>query len=151
MDIELFYREKGSGEPLILLHGNGEDGSYFVHQIEHFQSRYRVIALDMRGHGRSPRDSAPFTIRQFSLDLYDFLRAHEIPSAVLLGFSGGVSAEASADAVSASGSSAAASAAVLPQAVSESSIAAASIIAISFFIKKQPPYFVLCLYHSAGS
>ena len=134
MDIELFYREKGSGEPLILLHDNGEDGSYFVHQIEHFQSRYRVIALDMRGHGRSPRDSAPFTIRQFSLDLYDFLRAHEIPSAVLLGFSGGVSAEASADAVSASGSSAAASAAVLPQAVSESSIAAASIIAMSFFI-----------------
>ena len=136
MDIELFYREKGSGEPLILLHGNGEDGSYFVHQIEHFQSRYRVIALDTRGHGRSPRGSAPFTIRQFSLDLYDFLRAHEIPSAVLLGFSDGVSAEASA---------------VLPQAVSESSIAAASIIAISFFIKKQPPYFVLCLYHSAGS
>ena len=150
MDIELFYREKGSGEPLILLHGNGEDGSYFVHQIEHFQSRYRVIALDTRGHGRSPRGSAPFTIRQFALDLYDFLRAHEIPSAVLLGFSDGVSAEASADAVSA-GSSAAVSAAVLPQAVSESSIAAASIIAISFFIKKQPPYFVLCLYHSAGS
>ena len=89
MDIELFYREKGSGEPLILLHGNGEDGSYFVHQIEHFQSRYRVIALDTRGHGRSPRGSAPFTIRQFSLDLYDFLRAHEIPSAVLLGFSDG--------------------------------------------------------------
>ena len=27
MDIELFYREKGSGEPLILRHGNGEDGS----------------------------------------------------------------------------------------------------------------------------
>ena len=89
MDIELFYREKGSGEPLILLHGNGEDGSYFVHQIEHFQSRYRVIALDTRGHGRSPRGSAPFTIRQFALDLYDFLRAHEIPSAVLLGFSDG--------------------------------------------------------------
>ena len=89
MDIELFYREKGSGEPLILLHGNGEDGSYFVHQIEHFQSRYRVIALDTRGHGRSTRGSAPFTIRQFALDLYDFLRAHEIPSAVLLGFSDG--------------------------------------------------------------
>ena len=45
MDIELFYREKGSGEPLILLHGNGEDGSYFVHQIERFQSRYRERCL----------------------------------------------------------------------------------------------------------
>lgn len=89
MDIELFYREKGSGEPLILLHGNGEDGSYFVHQIEHFQAEYRVLALDTRGHGQSPRGSAPFTLRQFARDLYDFLREHEIPSAVLLGFSDG--------------------------------------------------------------
>lgn len=89
MDIELFYREKGSGEALVLLHGNGEDGSYFVHQIDHFQSRYRVLALDTRGHGQSPRGSAPFTIRQFALDLYAFLRAHELPSAVLLGFSDG--------------------------------------------------------------
>lgn len=150
MDIELFYREKGSGEPLILLHGNGEDGSYFVHQIEHFQSHYRVIALDTRGHGRSPRGSAPFTIRQFALDLYDFLRAHEIPSAVLLGFSDGVSAEASADAVSASGSSAAASAAVLPQAVSESRIAAASRIEISFFMENSLLVLVLWLYSIAG-
>ena len=29
MDVELHYRERGSGETLILLHGNGEDGSYF--------------------------------------------------------------------------------------------------------------------------
>ena len=27
MDVELHYREQGTGEPLILLHGNGEDGS----------------------------------------------------------------------------------------------------------------------------
>lgn len=89
MDIELFYREKGSGEALVLLHGNGEDGSYFAHQIEHFQAEYRVLALDTRGHGRSPRGSAPFTLRQFACDLYDFLRAHAIPAAVLLGFSDG--------------------------------------------------------------
>ena len=44
MDIELYYREAGSGEPLIMLHGNGESGEYFINQIEHFQSRYRVIA-----------------------------------------------------------------------------------------------------------
>ena len=42
MDIALAYQEKGSGEPLILLHGNGEDSSYFRHQIAYFQDRYRV-------------------------------------------------------------------------------------------------------------
>lgn len=89
MDIELYYRAKGSGEPLILLHGNGEDGTYFKNQTEYFQSRYRVISLDTRGHGKSPRGTRPFTIEQFSCDLYDFMKLHEISKAVLLGFSDG--------------------------------------------------------------
>lgn len=63
MDIELFYREKGSGEPFILLHGNGEDSSYFEHQTAYFGNRYRVIAPDTRGHGASPRGDAPLRFR----------------------------------------------------------------------------------------
>mgnify|MGYP004648156195 CR=1 FL=1 len=62
MDIELYYQEKGNGEPLILLHGNGEDSTYFENQMKYFQSRYRVISLDTRGHGKSPRGTKPFTI-----------------------------------------------------------------------------------------
>ena len=65
MDIELYYRERGTGEPFIFLHGNGEDSSYFKYQINYFQNKYRVIALDTRGHGKSPRGDAPFTIEQF--------------------------------------------------------------------------------------
>ena len=89
MDIELYYQEKGSGEPFILLHGNGENGAYFENQIKYFQNRYRVIAIDTRGHGKSPRGSAPFTIGQFSDDLYDFMKSHGITKAVILGFSDG--------------------------------------------------------------
>lgn len=89
MDITLHYQEKGSGEPLILLHGNGEDGSYFKHQMDYFSGRYRVIALDTRGHGKSPRGTAPFTMEQFSRDLYDFMASLAISSAIILGFSDG--------------------------------------------------------------
>ena len=89
MDIELYYREAGSGEPLIMLHGNGESGEYFINQIEHFQSRYRVIAPDTRGHSRSPRGEAPFTIAQFANDLYDFMQGLGIARAAILGFSDG--------------------------------------------------------------
>lgn len=89
MDIELYYREAGSGEPLIMLHGNGESGEYFINQIEHFQSRYRMIAPDTRGHGRSPRGEAPFTIAQFANDLYDFMQGLGIARAAILGFSDG--------------------------------------------------------------
>ena len=89
MDIVLYYQEKGKKEPFILLHGNGEDSSYFKNQIEYFSDRYRVIALDTRGHGKSPRGTRPFTIEQFSCDLYDFMEDHEISKAVILGFSDG--------------------------------------------------------------
>lgn len=89
MNMTLYYREKGNREPFILLHGNGEDNSYFKYQIDYFSDRYRVIALDTRGHGKSPRGTKPFTIEQFSYDLYDFMISRKISNAVILGFSDG--------------------------------------------------------------
>lgn len=89
MDINLYYQEKGNKEPFILLHGNGENGSYFKNQIDYFSDRYRVIALDTRGHGKSPRGTKPFTIEQFSCDLYGFMVSLELSNAVILGFSDG--------------------------------------------------------------
>ncbi|MBQ8496299.1 MAG: alpha/beta hydrolase [Clostridia bacterium] len=89
MDIQLHYLEKGTGEPLIFLHGNGEDLTYFSEQITFFSKKYRVIAIDTRGHGKSPRGTAPFTIKQFAEDLHDFMETKEIPSAHILGFSDG--------------------------------------------------------------
>lgn len=89
MDIEQFCVEKGRGEPLILLHGNGESCEYFQSQIEEFSSRYRVYALDTRGHGGTPRGTRPFTIRQFAEDLLEFMDGRQIDKAHLLGFSDG--------------------------------------------------------------
>lgn len=89
MDIKLHYLEKGTGEPLILLHGNGEDLTYFSEQIAFFSGKYRVIAIDTRGHGKTPRGKAPFTITQFAEDLLAFMEEKKIPSAHILGFSDG--------------------------------------------------------------
>ena len=85
----LYYKEKGKGKPLILLHGNGEDSSYFESQMDYFSQTRRVIAVDTRGHGRSPRGTAPFTIRQFAEDLREFMEEMGIERADLLGFSDG--------------------------------------------------------------
>lgn len=89
MDIELNFIERGRGEPLLLLHGNGEDHGYFDRQISAFMPYYRVIAVDTRGHGRSPRGEAPFTILQFADDLRDFMDSLGLESAHILGFSDG--------------------------------------------------------------
>jgi pimeloyl-ACP methyl ester carboxylesterase len=89
MDIKHFYIEKGQGKPLILLHGNGDSSDYFRGQIDEFAREFHVIALDTRGHGRTPRGEMPFTIRQFADDLRGFLDVRGIDRANILGFSDG--------------------------------------------------------------
>ena len=89
MDIKHHFVEKGQGAPLILLHGNGENIDYFVGQIDAFSRYYHVYALDTRGHGKTPRGEAPFTIRQFADDLLGFMDGHHVEKAHILGFSDG--------------------------------------------------------------
>ena len=89
MPIQHYYIEKGQGPAMLLLHGNGEDCSYFDAQIEEFSKYYHVYAIDTRGHGKTPRGEAPFSIRQFADDLLAFMDAHGIAKAHLLGFSDG--------------------------------------------------------------
>ena len=89
MDIKHYYLEKGQGEPLILLHGNGESSEYFRGQMDAFSERYHVYAVDTRGHGKTPRGDRPFTIRQFADDLLCFMDEQGIGRAHLLGFSDG--------------------------------------------------------------
>lgn len=89
MDIHHYFIERGCGTPLIMLHGNGEDATYFSNQLDAFSSSFHVIALDTRGHGRSPRGAEPFTIRQFADDLHGFMERLNISKAHLLGFSDG--------------------------------------------------------------
>lgn len=89
MSFSLNYTEKGYGAPLVLLHGNGEDSGYFVNQFEHFAKEYRVIAVDTRGHGSSPRGNKPFTLETFADDLLNLLDSLNIEKANILGFSDG--------------------------------------------------------------
>ena len=89
MDIKHHFTEKGQGDPIILLHGNGESCDYFTSQIDEFAKCYHVYALDTRGHGKTPRGDMPFTIRQFADDLLRFMDEHNINKAHILGFSDG--------------------------------------------------------------
>lgn len=89
MEFRLNYREQGAGEPLVLLHGNGESLGCFQKQMGPLSARYRVIAVDTRGHGGSARGNAPFTLDQFAEDLLDFFHTLGLKRAHLLGFSDG--------------------------------------------------------------
>lgn len=83
-------RERGSGIPVVFLHGGTGTGEFDWGRIADRLSRsYRTIVPDLRGHGSSPDDSGALGVVRFGLDTLHVLRALGIPRAVLVGFSVG--------------------------------------------------------------
>lgn len=68
-DCSLHYEEYGAGEPVLLLHGLGSSCLDWEYQIPALAARYRVIAMDMRGHGRSDKPRERYSIEGFSADV----------------------------------------------------------------------------------
>jgi len=54
---KMYYEVYGTGEPLVLLHGNGGSIKGHTRRIEYFKQKFQVIAIDSRGHGKSVDDS----------------------------------------------------------------------------------------------
>lgn len=55
-NVKLYYEVYGKGEPLLMLHGNGQSISAFINQVEYFSKFYKVILVDCRGRGNSTFD-----------------------------------------------------------------------------------------------
>ncbi len=86
-DIEIAYRQSGSGAPVILVHGLGEDGSSFASLQAHLAG-CTTYAVDLRGHGGSSNGNPEGTLDQLAGDLIGFLETVTGP-AQCLGFSMG--------------------------------------------------------------
>jgi pimeloyl-ACP methyl ester carboxylesterase len=85
----LYFSERGSGPPLLLVHGLMVSGEMFEPVIENFAVRHRVIVPDLRGHGRSRGLPAPYTATQLASDLARLLDHLGIDSTAVLGYSQG--------------------------------------------------------------
>lgn len=73
--VKTWYDERGEGEPLVLLHGGVVDARFFEPNIEALAARFRVFALDLRGHGHTPDVEGPFTYEALAQDTIDFIDA----------------------------------------------------------------------------
>jgi pimeloyl-ACP methyl ester carboxylesterase len=73
--IEMYFEAHGSGEPLVLLHGFTGSSGDWVHlfNLEELGREHRVIAPDMRGHGRSTNPTQTITHRQCARDVLALL------------------------------------------------------------------------------
>jgi pimeloyl-ACP methyl ester carboxylesterase len=91
---ELHYTQLGNpnAPPLVLLHGAMENFEACWKRVApHLESRYHIIGVDMRGHGRSTNAADQLDLRQMADDVADLLDLLRIESAHVCGFSGGAS------------------------------------------------------------
>jgi 3-oxoadipate enol-lactonase len=82
----LYYEDEGEGYPLVLVHGFGSSSQDWELQFKAFSGRYRVIAPDLRGFGRSQRKE-PMSIERLASDILGLLDQLGIGRFHLLGFS----------------------------------------------------------------
>lgn len=88
-NIDFYYEIYGTGEPLLLLHGNNESINSFRFQIDSLQSKYKVIAVDSRCQGRSSCNDIEMSYDQMADDMNVFINYLMLDKVNILGWSDG--------------------------------------------------------------
>jgi peroxiredoxin len=89
-DIELYYEDHGSGQPVVLIHGYPLGGSSWEKQTAALlDAGYRVITYDRRGFGKSSKPTEGYDYDTFAADLNTLLNTLDLNNVVLVGFSMG--------------------------------------------------------------
>ena len=89
LNMNYFDNENHGKSVLVFIHGLGESLDSWSYQIEAFKNDYRVIALDVRGHGLSSDGTLNITIEQMGLDILALLDYLNIYAAHFIGLSMG--------------------------------------------------------------
>jgi (E)-2-((N-methylformamido)methylene)succinate hydrolase len=90
----LFYQDEGAGRPVMLIHGVGADSTSWDEIAPTLAQHFRVLRLDLRGHGRSGRIEGACALNDFIQDVIDIMDAAAVAKANVVGFSlGGLIAQ----------------------------------------------------------
>ena len=93
-DATIHYRIEGDGEDVVLVHGVGSDLTAWDGVIAALRERYRILRVDLRGHGESEKTPGPYHLRMFTDDLLALLDCLSVTKTHLVGFSlGGLIAQ----------------------------------------------------------
>ena len=85
----LFYERRGQGRPVLLVHGWMGSHRLWEPTFAELMGDHDVIALDLRGHGRSDRPLTPYTYERYAQDLKEVMDQLDLRGVVLVGWSMG--------------------------------------------------------------
>jgi pimeloyl-ACP methyl ester carboxylesterase len=85
----IFYAEFGEGRPVMFLHGGLANADYWGHQLDDIGKDHRVVAIDLRGHGRSTMSGERLTYGRFAADAIGVMDHLKLPNAAIVGWSDG--------------------------------------------------------------
>jgi pimeloyl-ACP methyl ester carboxylesterase len=88
-DLEIYVEQVGQGTDVLLIGGLGDTVESWQFQLDGLADRYRLTAFDNRGAGRTARPDGPISVATMADDAAGVLRALDIRSAHVAGFSGG--------------------------------------------------------------
>jgi pimeloyl-ACP methyl ester carboxylesterase len=88
-ELSMYYEARGSGEPLVLLHGAYMNIEMMARLLSGLAENRRVIAVELQGHGRTADVDRPITYEHLADDTAGLLRHLEIESADVVGYSMG--------------------------------------------------------------
>src|SRR5438552_7787487 len=89
-DIELYYEDHGSGQPIVLIHGYPLSGASWERQLPVLlEAGYRVITYDRRGFGKSSQPATGYNYETFAEDLHKLVIQLKLRDFTLVGFSMG--------------------------------------------------------------
>lgn len=87
--IKMYCEIYGSGQPLLIIHGNGGSIKDFMYQIPYFSKKYKVIIADSRSQGRTLDSGDSLTYEMMTDDYFELLNTLKIDSALVIGWSDG--------------------------------------------------------------
>ena len=72
--LKIYYEVSGEGLPFVMVHANPFDHNLWMYQIAHFSTYFKVIAIDIRGYGRSDKPTTPFSLKDMADDVLGVCR-----------------------------------------------------------------------------
>jgi pimeloyl-ACP methyl ester carboxylesterase len=88
--VAINYYEKGNApETLVFIHGFSCNSNYWWAQLNYFSKHYKVISVDLGGHGKSGQNRENYNMTQFGQDVVDVMNDANIDQAILIGHSMG--------------------------------------------------------------